>query len=164
MTRHAPTHEPMKIGDIAARLGTTPRTLRYYEEQGLVHPRRTAGGTRVYDAYDEARFAALLTLAGLGLPLQQLQALAAVRPASATGDAAAAEVLAKLDAMDRAQAAQAAAIAAQRADLARARALVQRCQGCDERPVRAVCDQCPVSTGVDGSRVLQVVWDEPARD
>jgi DNA-binding transcriptional MerR regulator len=154
----------MKIGDIAARLGTTPRTLRFYEEQGLVHPRRTAGGTRVYDARDEARFAALLTLTGLGFPLQQLKDLAGVRSGSATGTAAASEVLEKLDAMDRTLAAQAAAIAAQRADLARARALVQRCQGCDERPVRAVCDRCPVSAGVDGSRVLQVVWDEPARD
>jgi DNA-binding transcriptional MerR regulator len=154
----------MKIGNIAARLGTTPRTLRFYEEQGLVHPRRTAGGTRVYDAQDEARFAALLALARLGLPLQQLQALAAVRPASPTGDEAAAEVLARLDAMDASLAAQAAAIAAQRADLARARVLVQRCRGCPERPVRAVCDQCPVSAGLDESRVLQVVWDEPARD
>lgn len=73
-------------------------------------------------------------------------------------------VLEKLDIMDRTLAAQAAAIAAQRADLACARALVQRCQGCAEPLVRAVCDRCLVSAGVDGSRVLQVVWEEPARD
>jgi DNA-binding transcriptional MerR regulator len=36
-----------KIGAIAARLGITIRTLCFYEEQGLVHPRRTPGGTRV---------------------------------------------------------------------------------------------------------------------
>jgi DNA-binding transcriptional MerR regulator len=154
----------MKIGDIAARLGTTARTLRFYEEQGLVHPRRTARGTRDYDAQDEARFAALLALAGLGFPLQELKDLAGVRPASATGDAAAASVLARLEAMDAELAARAEAVATQRADLERARALVTRCRGCTERPVRAVCDRCPVSAGVDDTGVLQVVWDEPARD
>jgi DNA-binding transcriptional MerR regulator len=69
----------MKIGAIAAQLGTTVRTLRFYEEQGLVQPRRTPGGTRVYDEADVARFAVILVLARLGFPLHELAALAAVR-------------------------------------------------------------------------------------
>ncbi|MEU6665079.1 MerR family transcriptional regulator [Streptomyces sp. NPDC046727] len=38
----------MLIGDLAARTGTTTRTLRYYEEEGLLEPGRTAAGYRVY--------------------------------------------------------------------------------------------------------------------
>jgi len=154
----------MKIGAIAEHLGTTVRTLRFYEAQGLVQPQRTPGGTRLYDAADVARFAAVLALARLGFSLQELAALAAVRSQNETGDAASRDVLARLAAMDQSLAAQAAAIKAQRRDLAQAQALVRRCQGCAQRPLRAVCDQCEVSRGVSDSQILQLVWEAPVRD
>src|SRR6266536_1997290 len=40
------------VGRAAARLGTTPRTLRYREALGLVRPLRTRGGYRAYDERD----------------------------------------------------------------------------------------------------------------
>jgi DNA-binding transcriptional MerR regulator len=150
----------MKIGTIAARLGTTVRTLRFYEEQGLVHPRRTPGGTRIYDQEDEKRFAALLVLARLGFPLQTLADLAGVRPASQTGDEASREVARELKAMDKELEERAASIERQRADIARAQTFLQRCHGCRQRPVRAVCDTCAVSSGRGDIEVLEVVWDE----
>ncbi|MBG0561828.1 MerR family transcriptional regulator [Actinoplanes aureus] len=39
----------MLIGELAERAGTSPRTLRYYEEHGLVRPRRDVNGYRQYD-------------------------------------------------------------------------------------------------------------------
>lgn len=42
----------MLIGELAGRVQTTTRALRYYEEQGLLRPRRDSNGYRVYD--DEA--------------------------------------------------------------------------------------------------------------
>jgi DNA-binding transcriptional MerR regulator len=39
----------MLIGELAERAGTSTRTLRYYEAQGLVRPRRDANGYRQYD-------------------------------------------------------------------------------------------------------------------
>jgi DNA-binding transcriptional MerR regulator len=39
----------MLIGELAEKAGTSARTLRYYEEQGLVRPRRDANGYRQYD-------------------------------------------------------------------------------------------------------------------
>lgn len=39
----------MLIGELAERAGTSTRTLRYYEAQGLVRPRRDANGYRRYD-------------------------------------------------------------------------------------------------------------------
>jgi DNA-binding transcriptional MerR regulator len=154
----------LKIGAIAERLGTTVRTLRFYEERGLVHPRRTPGGTRLYDAEDEARFAALLALTGLGFSLERLTRLAGVRAQSDTGDAASREVAAQLDAMDRELAEQARAIAARRTDIARARAFLEGCKGCPRRPVRAKCDTCAVGPGRAGIAVLEVVWDERRHD
>lgn len=39
----------MLIGELAERAGTSARTLRYYEEHGLVEPRRDRNGYRRYD-------------------------------------------------------------------------------------------------------------------
>ncbi|MBF6173680.1 MerR family transcriptional regulator [Nocardia blacklockiae] len=39
----------MLIGELAERAGTSTRTLRYYEQQGLVRPERSSSGYRVYD-------------------------------------------------------------------------------------------------------------------
>jgi DNA-binding transcriptional MerR regulator len=39
----------MLIGELAERAGTSTRTLRYYEQQGLVRPQRDANGYRQYD-------------------------------------------------------------------------------------------------------------------
>jgi DNA-binding transcriptional MerR regulator len=153
-----------KIGAIAERLGTTVRTLRFYEEQGLVHPRRTPGGTRVYDAEDEQRFAALLALARLGFSLETLAHLSGIRPASRTGDEASRAVGTNLKAMDAELEERARAIERQRADIERARTFIQGCHGCRQRPVRAVCDACEISRGFGDIGVLRVVWDEPARD
>ncbi|MFI1989603.1 MerR family transcriptional regulator [Actinoplanes sp. NPDC020271] len=39
----------MLIGELAELAGTSPRTLRYYEQHGLVRARRDANGYRQYD-------------------------------------------------------------------------------------------------------------------
>jgi DNA-binding transcriptional MerR regulator len=38
----------MRIGELAAKAGVSVRALRYYEEQGLLVPERSAGGHRHY--------------------------------------------------------------------------------------------------------------------
>jgi DNA-binding transcriptional MerR regulator len=154
----------MKIGAIAQRLSTTVRTLRFYEERGLVHPRRTAGGTRVYDERDVQRFAALLALARLGFSLQEIAELAAIRMHSRTGAEASRAVSARLARMDAALADRAEVIRTRRRDIALAQQVVDRCRACDQPPRRAVCDRCPVSAPVDQSQTLQVIWDEPVRE
>ncbi|MFI0355677.1 MerR family transcriptional regulator [Actinomadura sp. 9N407] len=39
----------MLIGELASRSGTTIKALRYYEQEGLLHPRRAPNGYREYD-------------------------------------------------------------------------------------------------------------------
>ncbi len=46
----APTEPSLRIGDVAKLVGTTPRTIRYYEEIGLLppSPARPSGQHRLY--------------------------------------------------------------------------------------------------------------------
>jgi DNA-binding transcriptional MerR regulator len=57
----------MRIGDLAAQTGASVRSLRYYEEQGMLTATRTASGQRTYgrDAVDRVRLVQQLFAAGL---------------------------------------------------------------------------------------------------
>jgi MerR family transcriptional regulator, repressor of the yfmOP operon len=59
----------MTVRDAAERLGVTPRTLKYYEERGLVSPNRSEGRYRLYDENDLQRFGRILRLRALGFSL-----------------------------------------------------------------------------------------------
>ena len=66
----------LRIGDLAKRAGTTPRTIRYYEELGLLPsaPERNAGSHRTYSEEDVERLEQLLRLKDLlGLSLDELR-------------------------------------------------------------------------------------------
>ncbi|HEY1537748.1 MAG TPA: MerR family transcriptional regulator [Solirubrobacteraceae bacterium] len=66
----------MRIGELAKRAGTTPRTIRYYEEFGLLPdaPERDAGQHRLYGEADVERLLELLRLKDLlGLSLDELR-------------------------------------------------------------------------------------------
>ena len=75
--RPAPPVEParFRIGELARRVGATPRTVRYYEELGLLPDRgRPEGSHRLYDQEDEARLAELIRVRDLlGLSLAELR-------------------------------------------------------------------------------------------
>ena len=60
----------LTVRDAAGRLGVTPRTLKYYEERGLVSPTRSEGRYRLYDEQDLQRFGRILRLRSLGFSLQ----------------------------------------------------------------------------------------------
>ena len=57
----------MRIGELAARSGVSVRALRYYEEQGLLIPERSASGQRHYPdtAVELVRFFQQMYAAGL---------------------------------------------------------------------------------------------------
>jgi DNA-binding transcriptional MerR regulator len=68
----------MKIGDVAKLTGTTPRTIRYYEEIGLLPApdSREPGAHRTYSEADVERLAELLRLKNLlGVSLDGLKDL-----------------------------------------------------------------------------------------
>jgi MerR family transcriptional regulator, repressor of the yfmOP operon len=62
--------ELLTIRDAAVRLDVTPRTLKYYEERGLVTPTRSEGRYRLYSEQDLDKFARILRLRSLGFSLQ----------------------------------------------------------------------------------------------
>jgi DNA-binding transcriptional MerR regulator len=67
----------VQIGELAKRLGITTRTIRYYEEIGLMgRSERLGGGTRTYSKEDILRLKFILKLKELGISLKEMQELA----------------------------------------------------------------------------------------
>jgi DNA-binding transcriptional MerR regulator len=76
----------LRIGEVAERSGVTPRTIRYYEEIGLLAsgPTREKGKHRLYDEADVERVRELTRLRDLlGVTLDELKQLVAAEDARA---------------------------------------------------------------------------------
>jgi MerR family copper efflux transcriptional regulator len=136
----------VKIGDLALRAGTTTKTLRFYEQAGLLPaPQRTPAGYRDYDeaVLDRLRF--VRAAQATGLTLAQIRDVIAAREltgapcehVSALLDAHAAELDRRITELERL-----------REDVNRLR---ERAQGLDPAACTAdgVCHVIP--TGTDGA-------------
>lgn len=159
---HSVSERYWKIGELAEALGTTTRTLRFYEEQGLLRPRRTSGGTRLYSGHDWLRAQVILRLAALGIPLETIRRLAELRGESATGDEAGHRVHGQLDRLYHEVAGIRAACDALLGDIEAADRTVRRCYRCPNPPTTSGCPECPAHAAREEVALLEVIWeDEP---
>lgn len=62
----------MKIGELAARTGVSIRSLRYYEQQGLLMPVRNENGYREYSILAEEQVRTIQLYLNLGLSTEQI--------------------------------------------------------------------------------------------
>lgn len=68
MLKNTPTYS---INELACDFGVTPRTLRHYEDQGLITPERQ-GQNRIYHGEDRARLAWILRGKRVGFSLLEI--------------------------------------------------------------------------------------------
>lgn len=127
----------MNIGEVASQTGLPAKTIRYYEDIGLVTPLREANGYRVFRSSDAHKLAFLARARALGFSIDDCRNLLALwedrSRASADVRAIAKEHLAEIEE-------KIAGLAAMRDTLAE---LVRECAG-DNRP------DCPILKGLEG--------------
>lgn len=128
----------MNIGEIADRSGLPPKTIRYYEEIGLIHPQRRENGYRSFREADLHKLAFLGRARALGFSIEDCRTLLGLyedeRRESAQVKALAEEHLAAIDA-------KIAQLEAMRGTLSH---LVEACSG-DDRP------DCPILADLAGA-------------
>jgi DNA-binding transcriptional MerR regulator len=66
---------PYQVHEFAELAGVTVKALHHYDRLGLLKPRRTAAGYRVYSLTDLERLEQIVALKFLGLPLKQIKSL-----------------------------------------------------------------------------------------
>lgn len=95
----------MRIGELARLAGTSTRSLRYYEEQGLLAARRAPNGHREYDENDLRLVQEIRSLLEIGFALEETRPFVeCLRAGHSAGDVCPASIavyrrkLAELDA------------------------------------------------------------------
>ncbi len=76
----------MKINEVEALVGITKKNIRFYEEKGLLTPRRNSeNGYREYEARDVEQLRQIKLLRKLGVPLEEIRQMQAGRITVADG-------------------------------------------------------------------------------
>lgn len=77
------TGQVFRIGDLAREFGVSLRALRFYEDRGLLQPRR-AGNTRLYSIRDQARLRLVLFGKRAGFTLTEIKRIIELRESGAS--------------------------------------------------------------------------------
>ena len=80
----APRGKEISIGELSRRTGLAPSAIRYYEDEGLVHPERTAAGQRRFLRSDIRRLSFVMIAQQMGFPLARIRALMEALPEGRT--------------------------------------------------------------------------------
>ena len=67
-----PSPDRFSISQLARELGISTRSIRFYEEKGLISPQRTRGNQRVYSRRDRARLKLILRGKWFGYSLNEI--------------------------------------------------------------------------------------------
>ncbi|MGD8190774.1 MerR family transcriptional regulator [Brevibacillus ginsengisoli] len=77
--------QEFSISDLAQEFDVSTRTIRYYEELGLLEPTRTAGGVRSFSKKDRARLRLILRGKRFGFSLDEIKEMIELFDADLTG-------------------------------------------------------------------------------
>lgn len=156
----ARTHGYLTVGEAAEVLGTTPRTLLYYEEEGLVRPRRSDRGTRFYSEFDLRRLDVCLRLSCLAFPLRTIKQLALTRSTAQTGDESSHALVKTIEQMRERCLASIVLLRSLVHALDEAEVRISGCYGCPYKPTKQSCPHCPCETNLlDDTYLLHLIRD-----
>ena len=135
----------MRIGELAKRIGTSLRTIRYYEELGLIgHAVRTKGGFRLYTEEELQKVKLIKDLQLLDFPLSQIREILDKRKRARTGSEMASPIQALLAQQLAETEARIARYQMMQKAIKETLGILQDCMVCGLPPSREVCWNCPV--------------------
>jgi DNA-binding transcriptional MerR regulator len=138
----------MTIGDLARRAGTTMRTIRYYEERGLIEPvGRTKGGFRLYEEEELRKLHLIRSLQVLDMPLAQVKAFFDKRQRGRTGAEIAPALRGVLQEHLQVMEQRIVQYRAMQDSVRETMEILTTCAQCPYEPGPKVCPSCPALAG-----------------
>lgn len=154
-------HELLTTGDMARMSASTLRTVRFYEQEGLIEPqKRSQGGHRLFTRSQLHRLQLALDLREAGVSLQGIKELFCLKAGSECPESATQRMSAVLgDHIDCMQK-KIAKLRRLREELASMITVISECNTCEDRTFPRGCDDCDVLENPDGPRALRVLWHD----
>ncbi len=148
-----------KIGEVADLLHITVRTIRYYEEEGLLEPDRTKGGTRLYTEQHLARLRAIVHLVENGFTLEVIRLISETRKSCLTGNEGSEKLSEVINSSVNNIENNINKLTMLKKELSAAKNLIIQCRGCNNKPSRKGCPSCPVNKNLKKIEILNLVWE-----
>lgn len=137
----------MKIGELAERAGTTPRTIRLYQELGLLQPAdRSKGGFRLFSEEELRKLRFIHELKLLDIPLAQIAALFEARTKGTTTREAADQMICELRAKLNIVNSRIASYLRMKEEIEQIIRIYSDCPECGALPSKGVCYKCQMLT------------------
>ncbi len=154
----------LTTGDMARLSNSTVRTVRFYEETGVLEPaERSEGGHRLFHESELDKLLFVTDLRSAGLSLDEIKAMLAAKGGSTSGAQAAGEVIAILQQNIATMREKIATLTRLQDDFARAAALLDGCRACHDDPhFPASCGGCSVMAEANCAalpRAVRVLWN-----
>jgi len=149
----------LKIGEVAELLKITVRTIRYYEEEKLLEPHRTNGGTRLYTEQHLARLKAILHLTENGFPLEVIRLIGNTRETCSTGNEGSKIISEIIDSSIKDIEEKINNLKSLKSELSAAKKQVKKCNGCKNEPSSKGCPSCPANKNLSKIEILNLVWE-----
>ncbi len=149
----------LTTGEMARRSSNTLRTVRFYEEEGILRPvRRTDGGHRLFDPPELERLMLVTDMRSAGLSLDEIKQILEVKRGAACGSVAAKRATELLGHRSDELREKLAVLARLRDDLGHTTDLMTTCIDCHDTNFPSRCESCPVMADRSLPRSMRVLW------
>jgi DNA-binding transcriptional MerR regulator len=148
----------VKIGELARLSGLSERTIRYYEKLGIIRPRRSDGGTRLYSENEEKIASTVNMMRELEIPIEVIKLIANKRSDFHTGDQSSKAMVEILEALADELRDRITKSLSLQDELIRTVRLVQGCRGCKNKPTPEDCPDCPLQTENEPTNLARIIW------
>lgn len=151
----------LTTGDMARLSDNTLRTVRFYEEAGILRPlQRTDGGHRLFPESELRKLSLVSELRAAGLSLEEIRDLLEVKGRSDSGADASRCVRERLDKQIDLMARRIEVLSRLKQDLEQTRDMLGACSNCEQKQLFPdSCSDCTVMTDAETlPRGVSVVW------
>lgn len=150
----------LTTGDMARLSASTLRTVRFYEQEGLIRPKaRSGGGRRLFTQTELAKLQLALDLREAGLSIQDIKELFELKTRYASPEEAAEEITTILGRQIHAMQEKIAKLRKLREELAAMVSIISECRSCDDAGrFPEGCGSCEVLEQPELPRAVHVLW------
>jgi DNA-binding transcriptional MerR regulator len=151
----------LTTGDMARLSNSTLRTVRFYEQEGLIEPeRRSPCGHRLFTGRALMKLQLALDLREAGLSLQSIKELFCLKSDCACPEEASQRMSSVLNEQIDTMQQKIAKLRKLREELTAMVSVLTECQLCEEGNFPLACDKCDVLGSPKLPRALRVLWHE----
>ena len=151
----------LTTGDMARLSKSTLRTVRFYEQEGLIEPeRRSACGHRLFTGQELMKLQLALDLREAGLSLQNIKDLFCLKRDCACPEEASERMSNVLTEQIETMQQKILKLRRLREELTAMVSVLTECQSCEERNFPLTCDDCDVLGSPHLPRALRVLWHQ----